>query len=217
MLSDSQRRQLERMCNTYREQLPTSRASDPNGVIDYLEGRSIDWHIAQKYQLGYVAEPIPGDERFAGRLAIPYLANGKCVAINFRSLDGSTPKYLKPHGQKARLYNALAYFAAEDTIGVSEGELDAVIATERLGVPTLGVPGSTNYQDTWDHLFRDFNKVVIWQDGDLAGQTFANNIAERVGWRARVVVCDPGEDVSSMVSAGDTMKLIQLATGGRDD
>jgi len=83
-------------------------------------------------------------------------------------------------------------------------------------VPTLGVPGATNYQDTWDHLFRDFNKVVIWQDGDEAGCTFAAGIAERVGWRARIVVCEPGEDVSSMVAAGDSMGLIQLATGSRD-
>jgi DNA primase len=183
-------------------------------VTDYLKAHSINYDIACRYQLGYVAEPLPGDERFAGRICIPYLTRSGVVSVNFRGLGDATPKYLKPHGQKARLFNARAYFEAGDTIGISEGEVDAIAATEHVGIPTLGVPGASNFDPLWLPLFKDYQKVIIWADGDDAGETFARDTAELIGWRARIVTCPPGCDVASMVASGEVAILKQLATGG---
>ena len=209
---------MARASATYHEQLgKIVPGSDPSGVIGYFKTHAVTHEMAVKYKLGYVAEPLGGDERFVGRIAIPYLTPAGVVGMNYRAMNGDTPKYLKPHGQKARLYNADAYFYAGEMIGVAEGEIDAIVASECLGVPTLGVPGAQSYQKTWNHLLRDFNTVVIWADGDEAGEQFAQTIADAAGWRARIVTCRLGEDVASMVAAGGVDHLRQLATRSRDD
>jgi DNA primase len=216
-LSDSQKRYLGRACQEYEAQLgKIDPKSDHSGAIDYFRSHSVTFEMAQKYRLGYVADPIDGDERFAGRICIPYLSQVGPVAVNYRGLGDLKPKYLKPHGQKARLYNTPAYFAASDTIGLAEGEIDALVATEHLGIPTMGVPGATNFDQLWLPLFKDFQRVVIFADGDEAGATFARETAELIGWRARIVTCSPGNDVASMIANGEIASLKQLATGGRN-
>lgn len=212
-LSSSQRTYFTKASQAYHMQLAAIVPSnDQNGAIAYLRQHAIDFDIATRYGLGYVAEPLPGDERFAGRIAIPYHTSSGVQAINFRALGEMTPKYLKPKGQAARLYNVAAYFAAGDTIGVTEGEVDAIVATERLGVPSVGIPGAQSFAERWTHLFQDFERVVIFADGDDAGSDFADRLTDQLGWRARVVTCDPGEDVASMVAAGSGERLTQLAT-----
>lgn len=168
-----------------------------------------EWRIAERYQLGYVAEALPGDERFTGMLSIPYLVTSggppAVAAMKYRNLTGKGPKYNAPHGQKPRLYNTGAFFAADSIVGVAEGEIDAIVATERLGVPTFGVPGVETFSkmaDIWAPIFKDFLHVIIFGDGDEAGKRLADTVAEAVGWRARVVMCPDGEDVASMVHAG---------------
>lgn len=213
-LSDSQKKFLELSTSAYVRQLGAiSPGSDPNGVIDYFRSHAVTFEQARQYRIGYVSEPVRGDERFTGRIAIPYLTNAGVVGINYRGLGDTTPKYLRPHGQRSRPFNTHAYFAATDTLGVAEGEIDAIVATEHLGIPTLGVPGATNFDDLWLPLFKDFQRVLIWQDGDDAGKSFAETLAEKIGWRARIVRCHDGEDVSSMVAKGNASALIQLATG----
>ena len=59
------------------------------GAIGYLRDHAIDQAIAIKYELGFVAEPLPGDERFQGMLSIPYLTPAGVQAIKFRSLNAS--------------------------------------------------------------------------------------------------------------------------------
>lgn len=176
----------------------------------------MDPAVVDKYQLGYVAEPLPGDEMYVGRLAIPYLGKGGVASIKFRLLEGSGPKYLHHKGQKPRLYNTQAYHKAHHTIGLCEGEVDAIVATERLDIPTMGVPGVDTWQarkDVWSPLFRDFRLVVVFVDGDDAGGRLGDDVAESLGTRARIVHCDPGQDVSSMTVAGHAVKLRQLARG----
>lgn len=214
-LSDSQRRYYAKSSQAYHADLMTiSPGNDPAGVIPYFKTHGISFDIAGRYGLGFVANPLAGDERFAGRIAIPYYTPEGCVAINFRALGEATPKYLKPHGQRSRLYNAQAYFDAGDTIGLCEGEIDAIAATEHLGIPSVGVGGVQTFVDRWTHLFMDFERVVVFTDGDDAGKDFGERMADLIGWRVRTVACPAGEDVASMCAAGHASVLIQLAAGG---
>jgi DNA primase len=190
---------------------------DPNvsaGAIAYLTEHGIgEYAIASKYRLGYVAEPLPGDERFLGTLAIPYLSRTGPVAIKFRRLGDSGPKYGQHNGQKSRLYNAPAYFDADQTIGICEGEIDAIVATERLGIPTMGIPGVDTWSkmaSVWGPVFKDFRRVLVFADGDEPGKRLAGDVAESLGWRARIVQCDAGEDVASTVAAGNAEVLRKL-------
>jgi DNA primase len=209
----SYREYLEQASAEYHAQM--RRQSAPDGVRRYLTEHAImDREIVDKYQLGYVSEPLPGDDMYSGRLVIPYLGRGGVAAVKFRLIEGSGPKYLHHKGQKARLYNTEAYHTAQHTIGLCEGEVDAIVATERLNIPTMGIPGVDVWQarkDIWTPLFRDFRLVVVFVDGDDAGGRLGDDVAESLGTRARIVHCDPGQDVSSMIVAGHADKLSQMA------
>lgn len=207
MPSESQKQSLERRSQTYAGQLLAT-PKPPDGALSYFRTHGISQNIAIQYRLGMVIEPLPGDERFSGRLSIPYLTPSGCVSMRFRRLGESGDKIMQPHGQKNRLFNTDAYFAAADTIGICEGEVDAICATEHLGIPSVGVPGVEGWKDEWLPLLKDFTQVVIFADGDVPGRDFAYALAEKAGWRARVVKCPEGEDVASMCAAGRQAELI---------
>lgn len=193
-------------------------SSDPNGAIRYLAEHGTDFAIASKYQLGYVSHPLPGDERFQGMLAIPYLTPAGARGLKFRSLSQGGAKYAKHAGEKNRLYNAPAYFVAGNVIGLAEGEMDAIAATERLGVPTLGVPGVEGWKKPWRQVFTDFSEVLIFADGDQPGRDFAAEMSEIIGDRSRIVQCPDNEDVSSMVAAGRQAELqAKMSTRNLED
>jgi hypothetical protein len=160
---------------------------------------------------------------------IPYQTLAGVRAVKFRCMqdhgedengvklkchDVGHPKYTQPHGQEQRLFNGLAYFGGHDTIGVAEGELDAVTASEHLEVPTFGIPGASQwdrYGKYWQLVLRDFATIIIFADGDPPGRQLATKIANDAGPGSRIVVCDEGMDVNSMVVAGLGDQLIRKA------
>ena len=207
-LSDLQKQTLTTRADTYHSQLgsdePTSRLGR-----EYLERRRLDG-CAENYRLGIVSQPMAGDEEYKGRLVIPYLTRGGVRGLKYRCIadhdckEHAHPKYTQPHGQEQRLYNAPAYFSGRDIIGVCEGELDAITASEHLEVPTFGIPGASQWRKLgqyWQLVLRDFATVIVFADGDEPGYQLAAEIAGDVGACARLVKCDPGMDINSMVVA----------------
>jgi hypothetical protein len=175
--------------------------------------------IAKGYHLGIVLHPLPGDERFTGWLSIPYQTPRGVKGIRFRNLSGNEPKIGQHNGQPGRLFNTKAYFADSSVIGIAEGEIDAIVATERLGLPTMGVPGSqmwAAHKGIWAPLFKNFRRVLVLRDGDQAGKDLADQITETLKLRARVIDMPDGEDVSSMVAKGREQELTKQF-GGDDD
>lgn len=208
---------MERASKVYHEQLRASGRS-LDGVISYLDDHGIrDWVIAEKYMLGAVVEPMAGDEQYLGSLAIPYLTPSGVANVKFRSLANDGPKYTGIRGQKARLYNPAAYHDAGDVVGITEGEIDAIAATERVGVPSLGVPGASNWLDIWTPLFKDFTTVLVFADGDEPGRAWAARASDQIGWRARIVQCPDGEDVASMAASGRAEELQKLCSTSNED
>lgn len=207
-LSDLQKNALAMRTETYRSQL---KGDDHIARLghDYLDRRKLAAY-ADNYQLGIVAQPLPGDEEYRGRLVIPYLTRAGVRGLKFRCIqdhdckEHSHRKYTQPHGQEQRLYNAVAYFSGRDIIGVCEGELDAITASEHLEVPTFGIPGASQWRKLgqyWQLVLRDFATVIVFADGDEPGYQLAAEIAGDVGACARLVKCDPGMDINSMVVA----------------
>lgn len=136
-------------------------------LASYLVTRGIGRDAALGARLGKVCEPAPGHERFVGMMSIPYLTPGGPVAIKFRRLDDEHPKYDGPSGQHARLFNAgLLADTDSDTVLICEGELDAVVGTHVLGVPSVGRPGGGTWLDHWSRCFADFERVLIVADND---------------------------------------------------
>jgi hypothetical protein len=240
MLSSGQIETLTIAADTYHKQLidysDETAVTGHLGAIEYLQKRKIFGGLAE-YQLGVVADPLPGDEQYSGRLAIPYLTPAGVRGIKYRCIadhDCKTvkhAKYTQPEGQEQRLYNVAAYHTSGNVLGVAEGEIDALTATVHLGLPTLGVPGASQWKANgkyWKLALADFALIVIFVDGDKprcmcqprcrdecgqpkrAGLELAKQIQADAG-NARLVQLPDGEDVNSMVVAGRVDELKRKA------
>lgn len=142
---------------------------------EYLNGRGITDDLISEYLLGTC------DDIHDGWLSIPYLRPEGVVWCNFRNLSGSKPKYMAP-GAK-HLYNTVALDGADVTgeIAITEGELDAIVASGLCGVPAVGIPGATQWAENrhWHELFAGYQRIWILADPDEAGLGLAAQILER--------------------------------------
>jgi len=170
-LSQSQRESLERATESYAQNL--------SEVMPYLTNRGITEQTATMFRLGFVVEPEVGHEHYVGKLAIPYLTPTGVVDIRFRSLNGDGPKYLSRPGANTHIYNILALESDGDTLVVCEGELDTVIATQ-AGFKAVGLPGANNWKPFYSRVLADWNKVMLFCDGDNAGREMAKNISREL-------------------------------------
>lgn len=177
-------------------------------VSPYLLSRGIDLDAARAFRLGSVSEPEPGHESARGRLSIPYLTPTGIVAIKFRCIcdhrcdEHGHPKYTAQKGQRVKLYNVPALDADTDYIGITEGELDALVLTRYCGIPATGVPGAGNWKSNrhWPRLYSGFGRVLVFRDPDPAGDELASRICESLT-RARVVEL-PGDVNETFLDKG---------------
>jgi len=169
----------------------------------YLQGRGISPQVASTYLLGSVVEPSVGHEHALDMLSIPYITPSGVVGIKFRRLDDGTPKYLWPTGQKIGLFNVGDLHKESDTIAICEGEIDTIILSGCVGIPSVGVAGVSQWKAHFPKLFEPYNKVLIFADNDVKedgrnpGQELAKRIKEDLP--AAIVVGLPGnEDVNDL-------------------
>ena len=231
---DSQPITLDSKSQRYAELLRDTARPGVMRTIEYLTAHGVTKDMAERYQLGFVNPVEAADRQFEGRLSIPYITRTGIVAFKYRctlphdckeyARDGHPlhAKYAAPLGQEPWIFNPAAFFDAEDVLGIAEGEIDAIVATERLGIPTVGIPGVeiwTANRKEWRHTFRDYEHVLIFVDGDGpsqahpegAGLEFARAVKKDVGAAARLVRCPNGEDVASMVASGQMDVLLERA------
>ena len=178
----------------YHSQIATS------GWLGWLYNRGISWEAIVANQLGYVGQPMAGDERYAGALVFPYFnaLRTDVMLCRYRHPDGHKPKYESPSGGSALLYGP--EHTEDHTVCVTEGELDAIVLRQ-LGFAAVGVPGASAFQPEWRFLFRDCERVLVCFDGDDAGAKGASKIARvlnEVGPVVRSVELPQGEDINSL-------------------
>jgi DNA primase len=206
------KKSLQQAVTKYHAALPESAGAQ------YLEEeRGLPLDKIERFRLGFVSEPQIGHEMFRGRLAIPYLrksveGNWSVVDIKFRVVPGvqcyrEDKKYLYPAGAKPRLYNTYDAVTNDDEISISEGELDALTASA-YGIPCVGAPGATTWQDHFTEIFLGYETVYILCDGDTAGMQFGNTVAGKLP-NARVIPMDLGEDVNSTVHKYGVDKILE--------
>lgn len=185
-LSESVRASLEHATATYEKHLTSA--------LPYLTQRGISASTARQYRLGYVAEPIRGDDDVAGRLAIPYVTTGGVVDVRYRSLNGEEPKYRSRPGSQVRLFGVTAFTQDSDTIVLCEGEIDAMTMNQ-IGIPAVGVPGAKQWKAHWRLLFADYDNIIVMCDGDSSGRDFGKAMAEKID-NVIVVHLPDGSDVN---------------------
>lgn len=194
MPSVSLRKSLDKATRSYQDSL---------GEADgFLKGRGIDAEVAGRFRLGVVGTPEPGHEPFVGRLSIPYVNKLGVVALKFRCIvdhdcrEHRCQKYLNLPGQEILLYNVLATESDADTIHICEGEIDTIVLSTVLDAPAVGIPGAQGWQPHYPFHFKGFDRVLVWADGDKAGQELAAKIRKEM-LNAEIVPMPRGHDVNS--------------------
>jgi hypothetical protein len=138
-LSNSQRAYLLQATNQYAKHLHLAE--------EYLSTRSLSVEEARSFNLGVVADPLPGHEAYKNRLAIPYITPSGVVDIRFRTTNShDDPKYMGMPGAKTTMFNAQVVLTAGSYICVTEGELDTVVLSVKTGHPSVGIPGVNSWR-----------------------------------------------------------------------
>ena len=171
-----------------------------------MAARGIPEHVAYEHGLGVVRDPLPGHERQEGWLVIPYLSPGGVLDLKYRCMEdhdhqaAGHPKYIGETGSTAKLYGVNAFREDSPVLGITEGELDAVVATSVVGLPSIGISGANKWCSWWSHCFEGYEEVIVLQDGDEAGEKLSKTVgANLYNCNVRIVPMWTGEDVSSSV------------------
>jgi DNA primase len=171
-LSKSQRELLAKATENYEKNL--------DEVAPYLEGRGITKETALMFRLGFVKNPEAGHEPYLGKLAIPYLTPSGVIDIRFRSLSGDNgPKYLSRPGASTHIFNVAALNTDSDVLVICEGEIDTMIATQ-VGFAAVGLPGANNWKPFYSRVLADWEKIMLFCDGDNAGKEMAKTITREL-------------------------------------
>lgn len=194
--TQSTKDRLGRLTDRYHAKLTPS-------VREYLNGRGITDGAIDEFRLGLVTDPDPTHEMFVGRLSIPFITPTGVVSMRFRCLEDHDCKPLKHGkyegiaGEQSRLFNVSALHTAMGSVGICEGELDAIVASVS-GMASVGVPGASAFKRYWYRLFDDFETVYVLGDGDSSGRKFASELSGNIRG-ARALPMPAGYDVSSYV------------------
>ena len=171
-LSKSQKESLVKATEKY--------ATNLGEALPYLTSRGITEQTAVMFRLGFVKEPETGHEPYVGKLAIPYLTPTGSVDIRFRSLNNdSGPKYLSRPGASTHIYNVDALSSDTDFLVICEGELDTIIATQ-VGFSAVGLPGANNWKPFYSRVLADWEKIMLFCDGDNAGKEMAKTLSREL-------------------------------------
>lgn len=208
---------LREATSRYRLALPGSPAEE------YLAKRALlnptVEEETRRFCLGYVADPLPGHDQYAGMLAIPYLRRGEggawsVVSIRFRCIDDHEHighgKYNTVPGDRPRLFNTLSLMTPASSVAITEGEIDA-ITLKAAGVDAIGVPGATAWRSWFREPFLGYEKVWVIADGDDPGMRFASTVASLLP-NGVVVPCPLGMDTNDLARDGRINELLERMT-----
>lgn len=196
MLSQELKQSLTETANRYHAALDRE-------VASYLQERGITKEAAATFLLGRVDDPAPGHEHAAGCLSIPYRTPTGVVGIKFRRIDGSTPKYIWPTGQKVGMFNVVDLHTENKVLAVCEGELDTLVMSAMVGIPAVGVAGVSQWKPHFPIMLEGKDRVVIFADNDVKedgrnpGMELAKRIKEDVD-RAVVINLPDNKDVNQV-------------------
>jgi DNA primase len=142
----------------------------------YLNDRGLSDEIALTFGVGV----FPGKGSMQGRCVIPiHNAHGELVAYAGRAIDGTEPRYKFPAGfhKSLELFN-LHRVKGELSVVLVEGSFDCMKITQ-AGFPCVALMGSTMSKAQEQLLAEHFGHIIVMLDGDEAGRSAADGIADR--------------------------------------
>lgn len=196
-LSSSERKSLTDRVLRYHEQLKSPDGAD---LYAYLtEERRFSPETIDRFLLGAVVQPDVLDDQARGMISIPYMTPNGPAALRFRRPPhkDTGPKYWQPEHSNLTIFNTPAFFESEDTIAITEGEMDCITLVQ-AGIPAVGIPGASAWKSHFELLFEGYSSVLICADNDDqgAGRKFASKVAQRVPG-PQVALFPEGHDCNS--------------------
>jgi len=174
----------------YNEQLPDIEVChdalmENSDVLDYLvnyRGFSLD--IINKQKLG-LAEDIYFKKigKKCKALVYPYLENGNCTFVHYRSLPPEPKAFTSPQGWDAPLYNQQIIKEGLKEIIFVEGEANTICLLDKGIDYVCGVPGANFKKAMWIDILDQIKpeKIYILYDDDDTGRKAAQTLASRIG------------------------------------
>jgi DNA primase len=197
MLNEKQRLSLTEAAERYSSNLTPQARS-------YLEGRGLTEEVISTFLLGSVVDPVAGHELATGMISIPYRTPAGVVGMKFRRIDDGTPKYLWPTGQKVGLFNVVDLHETSNTIAICEGEIDTMVLSGMVGIPSVGVAGVSQWKPWFPKLFESYERILIFADNDIKedgrnpGQELAKRIKEDLN-KAEIIHLPDNTDVNEVM------------------
>lgn len=177
--------------------------------LSYLLGRGIDQSVAEEFSLGLVADPLPMDRIYRGRIAIPVLKKIGCTGFSFRCIEDHDckevghSKYLTKGPQQ--LFNVKALESNDRVIGITEGQFDGIMCSGVVGIPSCGIPGVKAWRSHpwWKSLFAGHRRVLVFADNDSGkdrnyGSELGDAICEDLPAAEVITLPDPPEGKDKM-------------------
>lgn len=180
---------------------------EDSDALDYLmNGRGFSRAIIEKTKLGIIQERYFRETGKVKALVYPYLVNGNCVFVHYRTLPdmskpGKVPKaFSSPQGWDAPLYNGEILRDGIKEVVMVEGEANCIAAMDKGIESICGVPGANFKKAEWigtiDNL-ESLEKVFVCYDKDKVGQKAAQVLAARIGIEKCWKVTLPDFDVTT--------------------
>lgn len=151
------------------------------GLKQYLMTRGFS--LEDIHATGLVYKDGQQNDFFVNRVTIPFMANGKVVQIRGKDMNG---KYFTPPNTGVRPYNIDAVWGASEVI-LCEGEFDALVL-EQFGYATLGLPGSTSWQSSWNTYIDKAVKIYSCFDRDDGGAKGYEKVIKEIGPRVKQIL-----------------------------
>lgn len=179
------------------------------GLKQYLMTRGFS--LEDIHATGLIYKDGQQNDFFVNRVTIPYIANGQVVQIRGKDMNG---KYFTPTSQGVRLYNVDAVWNAHEVI-ICEGEFDALVL-EQFGYATVGLPGSTSWQASWNTYIEKSAKIYTCFDRDEAGAKGYEKVLKEVGPRIRQILM-PEHDEAAGEKKNDPSEWIAKKGHTKED
>lgn len=146
---------------------------DSAKAATYLKNRGITGEAARDFKLGYVKEPLENHDEMVGMLCIPFITPTGVSALRFRRIEGSGHKYHQELGTYTPLFNVRDLHRPETHIAFCEGELDGLVMSALVGVPSVAVAGLGQWVKNgkfYKRILQDYDRVFVCMDTDDKGE-----------------------------------------------
>lgn len=155
-------------------------------------------------------------------LAIPYLREGKCMNIKYRSLDPEIPKKKKWRREKG----GVSILFNEDVLNemdykemfITESEIDTISLWE-LGIKNnVGLTtGADAFKQGWKDRLLRYERIYLVLDRDEAGQKGARKIASQLGLGRcfNIILPDDVKDPNDFIQKYSKGEFLELAKKSR--